>query len=163
MAGWGGARHGAGRKRKIGTLKDPAALPASTKRALTIQRSIAAHRIETKIDLDGAVPLETMVDNMRFAHTQAQNAALEIARIEQETGQMADILLYKTMMSFRVMAQRCAEGAAPYLHPRLAAAASLGPPDDGRVTPEEAMDMILARIDGHSRGLPRDDHNGHSG
>ena len=39
-------------------LKDPSALPASTRRALTIQRSIAAHRIETKIDLDGAVPLE---------------------------------------------------------------------------------------------------------
>ena len=115
------------------------------------------------IDLDGAVPLEIMVDNMRFAHTQAQNAAREIARIEQETGQMADLLLYKTMMSFRVMAQRCAEGAAPYLHPRLAAAASLGPPDDGRVTPEEAMAMILDEIDGHSRGLPRDDRNGHSG
>ena len=113
MAGWGGARHGAGRKRKIGTLKDPAALPASTRRALTIQRSIAAHRIETKIDLDGAVPLEIMVDNMRFAHNQAQNAAQEIARIEQETGQMADLLLYKTMMSFRSWHSGAPKGPHP--------------------------------------------------
>ena len=142
----GGTRPGAGRKRKT---EQPAIAAA-----LRAQRAVAQHRVDTKVKLDAAMPVEIMLDNMRFAHTQAQNAAQEIARIEQDTGQMADILLYKTMMSFRVMAQRCAEGAAPYLHPRLAAVAHLDPPDEANPkTPDEFMAYILNKIDGRTRGL----------
>ncbi len=156
MTGWGGARPGAGRKKKIGTLRDPAPLSEPAKRALNVQRSIAAHRAATKIDMGAAMPVEVMLDNMRWAQARAQAVADEIAEVERETGKTADPALYKLMLGLRGMAQQCAEGVAPYLHPRLAAVANLDPPnEDGHKTPEELLALVLAKIDGTTRGLPR--------
>ena len=156
MTGWGGARPGAGRKKNSGTLKNPAQLSEPAKRALNVQRSIAAHRAATKIDMGAAMPVEVMLDNMRWAQARAQAVADEIAEVERETGKTADPALYKLMLGLRGMAQQCAEGVAPYLHPRLAAVANLDPPnEDGHKTPEELLALVLAKIDGTTRGLPR--------
>ena len=117
---------------------------------------MAQHRVDTKIDLDAAMPVEVMLDNMRWAQARAQAVADEIAEVERETGKTADPALYKLMLGLRGMAQQCAEGAAPYLHPRLAAVANLDPPnEDGPKTPEELLALVLAKIDGTTRGLPR--------
>ena len=90
-----------------------------------------------------------MLDNMRWAQARAQPVADEIAEAERETGKTADPALYKLMLGLRGMAQQCAEGAAPYLHPRLAAVANLDPPnEDGPKTPEELLALVLAKIDG---------------
>ena len=90
MTGWGGARPGAGRKKNSGTLKNPAQLSEPAKRALNVQRSIAAHQAATKIDLNAAMPVEVMLDNMRWAQARAQAIADEIAEVERETGKTAD-------------------------------------------------------------------------
>ena len=156
MTGWGGARPGAGRKKNSGTLRNPAPLSEPAKRALSVQRSIAAHQAATKIDLNAAMPVEVMLDNMRWAQARAQAVADEIAEIERETGKTADPALYKLMLGLRGMAQQCAEGAAPYLHPRLAAVANLDPPnEDGPKTADDMLRDILGEIDGKTRGLPR--------
>jgi hypothetical protein len=119
-----------------------------------VQRAVAQHRVDTKIDLSAAMPVEVMLDNMRWAQLRAQAVADKIAEVESETGRTADPALYKLMMGFRGMAQQCAEGAAPYLHPRLAAVANLDPPNEDRPqTPDELVDFVLRQIDGSTRGL----------
>ncbi len=108
--------------------------------ALKVQRAMAQHRVDTKIDLNAADAGGSHAHNMRWAQARAQAVADEIAEVERETGKTADPALYKLMLGLRGMAQQCAEGAAPYLHPRLAAVANLDPPnEDGPKTPEELL------------------------
>ena len=102
------------------------------------------------------MPVEVMLDNMRWAQARAQAVADEIAEVERMTGKTADSALYKLLLGLRGMAQQCAEGAAPYLHPRLAAVANLDPPnEDGPKTADDMLRDILGEIDGKTRGLPQ--------
>lgn len=107
----GGKRDGAGRK--VG------ALTARTREVA--ERAIA----------EGKSPLDVMLENMRHFQQVALDAEATVAglSVEEITGQEMSpeeqfkFLLAKVKQAagLRQMAQDCASGAAPYIHPRLAA------------------------------------------
>lgn len=97
--GRGGARQGSGRK--AGT---------ANKRTREIADKAAA---------TGLTPLEVMLDNMTFAHTQASDLLGKLLESGAEVPEGFD--QYKELLKFRGMAQEAAKDAAPYIHPRLAA------------------------------------------
>jgi hypothetical protein len=97
----GGKRQGAGRKKS-----------ALTKRT---------QEIAAKASKDGITPLEVMLENMRFAHVEAQRLAEMIA------GEGATIENLKGLLDMRKIAEECAKDAAPYVHPRLQAVQHSGP------------------------------------
>ena len=107
----GGAREGAGRK--------PGQLTLRTKK-------IAEEAAEK-----GLTPLEVMLDNMRFAHSGAENA-LQILIREHERAPLEKFDTYRQMLNLRALAQEAAKEAAPYMHPRLASIEHKGP-DDGPI------------------------------
>ena len=94
----GGARKGAGRK------------PGS---ANTKTREIANRAAE-----EGITPLEVMLDNMRFAYSEAGDLLAKLLTEGAEPTEAFDQL--KELLKYRGMAQEAAKDAAPYMHPRLA-------------------------------------------
>jgi hypothetical protein len=127
MSKFGGSRPGAGRPKG-----------ATTRRT----QEIAAKEFEK------VTPLEVMLANMRFAHERAEEVAKVVA------GGSADPDTLKELLRLRQMAQDCAKDAAPYMHPRLNAVATLDPDeaiDGGKLTPapqnpgEDHLDHITRR------------------
>ena len=105
MAGLGGKRPGAGRKRGIKN-KLPSPLRAKTKK-------IVADALE------GLTPLEVMLDNMRFAH-QAAEAILR--RLLADGAAPPDgFTELAQLLKFRDIAQNSARDAARYVHAPIAA------------------------------------------
>jgi hypothetical protein len=107
----GGRRVGAGRK-----------LGAATKRTREIANQAAA---------TGKMPLEVMLDNMRYFANMAESAEAAIAELsadkiagmppeEQFKYLLAEV---KKAVGLREMAQSCARDAASYVHPRLSSTA----------------------------------------
>lgn len=102
--GHGGRRPGAGRK--PGT---------ANKRTREIADRAAA---------TGMTPLQVMLENMEFAHRKADDILAKIVAGEVDPelevdGRDPRIEALKQLLGFRKMAQDCAQGAAPYMHPRL--------------------------------------------
>ena len=127
MSKFGGSRPGAGRPKG-----------ATTRRT----QEIAAKEFEK------VTPLEVMLANMRFAHERAEEVAKVVA------GGPGDPDTFKELLRLRQMAQDCAKDAAPYMHPRLNAIATLDPAepvDDGKFAPapqspgEDHLDHITRR------------------
>src|SRR6185436_4199728 len=111
MSKFGGSRPGAGRPKGATTRWT---------------QEIAAKEFEK------VTPLEVMLANMRFAHERAEEVAKVVA------GGSADPDTLKELLRLRQMAQDCAKDAAPYMHPRLNAVATLDPAepiDGGKLTP----------------------------
>lgn len=96
--GRGGARKGAGRK------------PGS---ANTKTREIADRAAE-----EGITPLEVMLDNMRFAYSEAGGLLAKLLTAGADPTEAFD--QFKELLKYRGMAQEAAKDAAPYMHPRLA-------------------------------------------
>lgn len=96
----GGARSNAGRK--------PG---AATKRT---------RKIADKAAKDGGVlPLEVMLDNMRFYHSEAAKKLADLLlKVDQDNAD-AKIEGIKALFSLREKAGDAAKEAAPYLHPRM--------------------------------------------
>lgn len=95
----GGARKGAGRK------------PGSaTKKTREIADRAAAH---------GITPLEVMLENMVFAHREAQGVLQRL--LDGGAEQPEGFSELKELLRYRAIAQEAAKDAAPYIHPRLAA------------------------------------------
>lgn len=99
----GGARKGAGRP----------------KGALTVR----TRKIADEAAQRGMMPLEVMLDNMRFHYTEATEFMQRLIDRASEAGPIEPKEL-KGLLSYlegvRSKAQDCARDAAPYLHPRLA-------------------------------------------
>lgn len=95
--GRGGARKGAGRKPGAATKKT---------------REIANKAAEA-----GVTPLEVMLENMRFAHGEAEQILLQILDAGAEVPSGFD--QFKELLRFRGMAQEAAKDAAPYIHAKL--------------------------------------------
>lgn len=85
----------------------------------------------------GVVPLEVMLNNMRFYHGEAGKIAMELAakiqflKDEEVVEDVAEAIdattkLLQTLMNTRMSAQQCAVEAAPYCHSRLTAVAFSG-------------------------------------
>lgn len=62
-------------------------------------------------------PLEVMLDNMRFAHEEAQGVLQRL--LDAGADLPEGFSEFKELLRFRAMAQDAAKDAAPYLHPRL--------------------------------------------
>ena len=82
--------------------------------------------IAVQAALKGITPIEVMLDNMRFAHESALDLVSSInkmmakGQIERKLGEGSETVLdmYREMLRLRSMAQDCAQGAAPYIHPK---------------------------------------------
>lgn len=99
---WGGKQEGAGRPK--------GAVSVRTK----FIRAVSNEAIE-----DGVVPLEVMLDNMRFYHEKAVVLQTAIVKDIGKKPPMELLEALKELGSFRDSAQKCAVDAAPYVHPRL--------------------------------------------
>jgi hypothetical protein len=98
--GRGGARVGAGRKAGSATKK--------------------TREIADKAAGQGITPLEVMLDNMRFAHSEASGILAQLlSNVSDPADLPAKFDALKAVMGYRGMAQEAAKDAAPYLHPRL--------------------------------------------
>lgn len=105
MAGLGGKRLGAGRK-KGAKNKLPSPLRAKTKRIVADA-------------LDGLTPLEVMLDNMRFAHEAAEAI---LRRLLADGAAPPDgFTELAQLLKFRDIAQNSARDAARYVHAPIAA------------------------------------------
>jgi hypothetical protein len=85
-------------------------------------------------------PLETMLHNMRVAHREAE----ELAALG-----MDDTAVCKEVWRLRALAQAAASDAAPFMHPRLSATATLTPNPSPAVAAkgvESATDELMRRI-----------------
>ena len=66
------------------------------------------------------LPLEVMLDNMRFYHDLAQRLTLEVLDMPDSEKVGASFLMkLKRIISYRANSQACARDAAPYQHPTL--------------------------------------------
>jgi hypothetical protein len=125
--GRGGARKGAGRKPGGATKKT---------------REVANKAAET-----GLTPLEVMLDNMTFAHSEAHRMLSNLLQVGAEIPDAFD--QYKELLRFRGMAQECAKDAAPYIHPKLSAVEVTGK-DGGAVETITRIELVPLASNGNS-------------
>lgn len=99
---------------------------------------------------EGVVPLEVMLDNMRFAHDAAKELYNKINDFISGTGDgegLGDLKAdFKMLLELRDRSQIYSRHAAPYIHPRLSAieisggvGLHVGGPPKIQATPAEAM------------------------
>ena len=123
--GRGGARKNAGRK------------PGSASKKT---RDVANKAAES-----GLTPLEVMLDNMTFAHTEAHRVLGNLVQVGAEIPDAFD--QYKELLRFRGMAQECAKDAAPYIHPKLSAVELTGK-DGGGIEVVGRIELVPMRASG---------------
>jgi hypothetical protein len=73
--------------------------------------SLKTRQIADQAAREGKTPLEVMLSNMRYHDRLAEETERRVA--EDGTTDVAEVL------KLRKLAQEAAEGAAPYMHPRL--------------------------------------------
>lgn len=114
--------------------------------------------------LKGLTPLEVMLDNMRYGHTEAELLFKHLSK-EKAFDPSKDMTALHAkklgeLLGFRKIAQDAARDAAPYLHNKLTAITHTGP-GGGPVavvdeTPMErrraALALLLAKADGDKKG-----------
>lgn len=130
-------RRGAGRPKGRGRNKKSSVVPALDASTVSRTRAPADFRngmAARSYNSDGGVvPLQVMIENMRFAHSAATDLLVTIkammadgvtstVRIGADGVEIVDSILdvYKAMMRMRNVAQGYAVEAAPYMHPKLA-------------------------------------------
>lgn len=104
----------------------------------------------------GAIPLEVMLDNMRFYHEEAQrllNMFLE-ANAKKKLNENHIELLAK-LYDYRNHSQKCAADAAVYVHPRLSAVSVSGEVTQRHELPqgvalEKAMELYRDSLKGRA-------------
>ncbi|MBR1155641.1 hypothetical protein [Bradyrhizobium sp. JYMT SZCCT0428] len=86
-------------------------------------RTAALRNIADEALAAGITPLEVMLQNMRFYHSEAETILAELLKrlAEGEAKPEQLISAMKELGSFKEKAQRCAVDAAPFLHPHLSA------------------------------------------
>ena len=84
----------------------------------------------------GVLPLRVMIDNLEFFHIKAQELTGEIMSRLKSSLQVDEELLklMNSLVNIRMQAQQCAEGAAPYMHPKLANIMLSDDPDNPTAT-----------------------------
>lgn len=101
---------------------------------------------------EGASPLEVMLDNMRYWHSKAGKLMAEILAGVGTKPSLELIAALKDLGDFRAAAQSCAEGAAQFCHPKLAAIAFKGDLSmtltkvTKNMTPEEAAQAYASML-----------------
>jgi hypothetical protein len=86
-------------------------------------RTAALRNIANEALAAGITPLEVMLENMRFYHSEAEAILAELRKGLAEHNKTPEELIsaMKELGSFKDKAQKCAVDAAPYLHPHLSA------------------------------------------
>lgn len=110
----GGARPNAGRKKGAATKRTRAIADAALK--------------------DGITPLEVMLDNMRFYHSEGARKLAEVLLPESQMAKEAQIEGIKALFELRAKAGEAAKDAAGYCHPRMS-------PTDGKKTAEGTVPL----------------------
>lgn len=119
----GGKREGAGRPLGAATLRS---------------QEIAAKAIQA-----GITPLEVMLDNMRFAHSELTEHLSKLMDLAPD--EVTDYL--KAHINLREVAQECAKDAAPYVHAKLANMEVTGA--DGTDLIPDLIRLKLVKPDGY--------------
>lgn len=84
------------------------------------KRTLAMLHVADKALKEGVMPIEVMLDNMRYFHGEAQSLLTKVlAGIDEDEAAEELIEAIKALGSFRMKAQECAVDVAPYLHPKL--------------------------------------------
>lgn len=107
-----------------------------SKNKITLEREAGHAEIVAQAKAAGLTPLEVMLDNMRFAHGEAQRLAEEV---EAEGATIENL---KGLLDMRKIAGDCARDAAPYIHPRLQAVQHSGP-DNGPIQQVQRVERII--------------------
>lgn len=94
----------------------------------------------------GVLPLEVMLDNMRYYHGQAQELLMKIlADVDQGSLDQEEAVelveAFKMLGSFRMKSQACAVDAAPFLHAKLSNVTVKGD-EDNPLTIKEQEDAF---------------------
>ncbi|MBR1238473.1 hypothetical protein [Bradyrhizobium sp. AUGA SZCCT0182] len=86
-------------------------------------RTAALRNIADEALAAGITPLEVMLQNMRFYHSEAETILAELLKGLAEHNKTPEQLIsaMKELGAFKEKAQRCAVDAAPFLHPHLSA------------------------------------------
>lgn len=90
---------------------------------------------------EGVTPLEVMLDNMRFFHSEAGKLLTQIMGLTRLEGDAASSVL-KTIMGARQAAQDAARDAAPYCHPKLASTEHSGPGGTPLFPPKIEIELV---------------------
>jgi hypothetical protein len=79
--------------------------------------------VANQLSENGLTPLEIMIDNMRHFMVQARQAEAAIGTVGADADEACErqLAAVKQAVDYRMMAQQCAQEAAPYIHPRLSA------------------------------------------
>jgi len=85
---------------------------------------------------DGIDPLEVLLNNMRFHHSQAQKALQRVMHAAEEGDPKTAREIFDEIGQLRALAQAVAKVAAPYCHSRLTAVAPLVPNESDDVDPK---------------------------
>ncbi|MBR1151557.1 hypothetical protein [Bradyrhizobium sp. JYMT SZCCT0428] len=86
-------------------------------------RTAALRNIADEALAAGITPLEVMLQNMRFYHSEAETILADLLKDLAEHSKTPEELIsaMKELGSFKEKAQKCAVDAAPFLHPHLSA------------------------------------------
>lgn len=91
------------------------------KKGSVSEKTKMLREISKKAIQQGITPLEVMLDNMRFYHSQAGDLLSKILEGINKKKPPAELVeMLNNLGSFRKMAGEAAVDAAPYCHPRLA-------------------------------------------
>lgn len=105
---------------------------------------------------DGVIPLEVMLDNMRWYHTKACDLLSDILEAQKNKKLDEDHLIaLAKVYEFRDRAQKCAADAAVYVHPRLSAVSVSGEVTQRHELPagialEKAMELYRDSLKGRA-------------
>lgn len=114
-----------------------------SKNKATVAKETFTMKIVKDAKADGIMPLDVMLDNMRFAFAQASELIANMVGDEKPSPDD-----FKQLVRLRAMAQSFASDAAPYLHPKLSSVEHKGDPDN----PLETVTRIeLTTPEGHDR------------
>lgn len=111
-----------------------------SKNKVTIEREKAV--AEYTSGREGLQPLDIMLENMRFAHEKGGEV---LGKILEGDGANMDSL--KELIRFRQIAQDCANQAAPYVHPKLAAIEHTGKDGKDLIPDAQPHDVAKAILD----------------
>lgn len=104
----------------------------------------------------GVLPIEVMLQNMRWYHEKAEDLLMEILAAQKKKQlSEAHILALAKVYDFRDRAQKCAADAAPFVHPRLSAIAVSGEVTQRHELPPglelaKAMELYRESLNGRS-------------
>lgn len=83
------------------------------------KKTLALKQLAADAFNGGVMPLEVMLDNMRYYHGQAQETLIRIVAGIGKDDATELLEEFKLNLSYRMKAQECAVDVAPYLHSKL--------------------------------------------